>query len=260
VLFLVPFVSCFRSGRKAGLLVVAVLTQMAYSVHVGGDAWEWWGGANRYITVVMPAFIVLFACGLRRTLGWVAQGILGEKATHLADSRCAKLALAALTMACAVDLGTANSTTSVAEFFLVKPPLSADENKGMVNLALQVKQFTTPQARLGVLWAGAIPYFAERPAVDILGKSDRHIARLKAPVASGLKRYYGFYPGHMKWDIGYTLDVQKPDVIPFLFTPMLDASGRHLTQLYQPLNVHPTLLYLRRHSPRILWERLPATR
>ncbi|HST06418.1 MAG TPA: hypothetical protein VLQ48_17025 [Chloroflexia bacterium] len=42
-------------------LTTLVLVQVAYSVYVGGDAWEWWGGSNRFVSIVMPLFFVLLA-------------------------------------------------------------------------------------------------------------------------------------------------------------------------------------------------------
>ena len=43
------------------LLLAVIAGQLAYSVYVGGDAWEEHGGANRYIAIAMPLFFVAFA-------------------------------------------------------------------------------------------------------------------------------------------------------------------------------------------------------
>jgi hypothetical protein len=39
--------------------------------------------------------------------------------------------------------------------------------------------FRAETARIAVIWAGAIPYFSRRPAIDLLGKSDPVIAALR---------------------------------------------------------------------------------
>jgi hypothetical protein len=52
--------------------------------------------------------------------------------------------------------------------------------------------------------AGIVPYFTRRTAVDILGKSDRHVARLRP--------FPGAKVGHGKIDPAYTLSA-KPDLI-----------------------------------------------
>jgi hypothetical protein len=54
--------------------------------------------------------------------------------------------------------------------------------------------------------AGAIPYFAQRPAIDMLGLNDRHIARNgaiddRAPI------------GHKKSDAGYVLDREPAFIV-----------------------------------------------
>lgn len=79
-----------------------------------------------------------------------------------------------------------------------------------VRLALAIRDATTPEARVAVVWAGAIPYFSRRPAVDLLGKSDRVIAR-------GERRLGPLYPGHDKWDYAYSIGRLRPDVIAQLW-------------------------------------------
>lgn len=65
VVFLGTFlVVAVRRNKYLLLLATLIAAQVAYSVYVGGDAWEWWGGSNRYISIVMPLFMVLLACSL----------------------------------------------------------------------------------------------------------------------------------------------------------------------------------------------------
>jgi hypothetical protein len=59
LLFLLPFiVLAFRRDRAILLPVLVILAQLAYSVYVGGDAWEHRGGSNRYISIVMPIYFI----------------------------------------------------------------------------------------------------------------------------------------------------------------------------------------------------------
>lgn len=51
------------------LLAGLFLAQCAYSIYVGGDAWEFASFANRYITIGMPALFVLAASGLQAIAG-----------------------------------------------------------------------------------------------------------------------------------------------------------------------------------------------
>lgn len=83
--------------------------------------------------------------------------------------------------------------------------LHVEDDAQMARLGLNLRMSTSPEASLGVVWAGAIPYFAHRRAVDFLGKSDAHIAHvLPRPP---------FVPGHDKWDYAYSVGVERPDVI-----------------------------------------------
>jgi hypothetical protein len=63
--------------------------------------------------------------------------------------------------------------------------------------------FTAPGTTLALHWAGVPAYFSRRPCLDVLGRSDRHIARLHTDVHE---------PGHSKWDWDYVLGSRKPDI------------------------------------------------
>ncbi len=59
-----PFwLSLFRLNLSKLLLALVFSAQIAYSVYVGGDAWEHIGGANRYLSIAIPLFFILFASG-----------------------------------------------------------------------------------------------------------------------------------------------------------------------------------------------------
>ena len=61
-----------RYGRM--LLAGLFLLQLAYSIHVGGDAWEWWGhGANRFVVVAMPLFFILASLVLFEVAQWLGR-------------------------------------------------------------------------------------------------------------------------------------------------------------------------------------------
>ncbi|MCL2723938.1 MAG: acyltransferase [Polyangiaceae bacterium] len=72
-------------------------------------------------------------------------------------------------------------------------------------LGLLIRESTPPDLRMAVAAAGAAPYFAERPTEDLLGKNDRHVAKL-AP--RGV-----FSPGHDKWDYEYSLGERGSQLI-----------------------------------------------
>jgi len=78
-----------------------------------------------------------------------------------------------------------------------------------VREGLVLREITSSNAKIAYIAAGAMPYFAGRQAVDLLGKSDAVIAKSKPAAA--------FYPGHSKWNYGYSIGQLKPDLITALW-------------------------------------------
>jgi hypothetical protein len=110
--------------------------------------------------------------------------------------------------------------------------------------------------------AGAIPYFSERFAIDLLGKSDVKIARMQAQGRSGLREITDFRPGHMKWDYDYSIGELQPDVVVQLWGDT-DEAQAYLEKYYTgggagSLNSAGDILYysLRSDSPNIIWSRV----
>ncbi|MDZ7695456.1 MAG: hypothetical protein U5R49_00535 [Deltaproteobacteria bacterium] len=64
---------------------------------------------------------------------------------------------------------------------------------------------TQEDAVIAVLWAGATAYYSRRPMVDLLGKSDRVIAKIQ-PLGD-------LNPGHNKSDYAYSIKQLDPDVV-----------------------------------------------
>jgi hypothetical protein len=123
---------------------------------------------------------------------------------------------------------------------------------------------TWPTSSIGVFWAGAMPYYADRPGVDMLGKNDGVVARL--PANEGSSR-----PGHNKFDYDFSLNEHQPDLLvspmslgivadPARFPAFTEGEGAYTGQLFlnetfQALYA-PTLVYIeeipvfvRTHSP-----------
>jgi hypothetical protein len=79
-----------RLFRELALMAALVAAQCAYSVSVGGDAWEWMGYANRYIAIAIPPLAVLCAAGIRALVGtpraapWAVAGFLTLVVLHVA--------------------------------------------------------------------------------------------------------------------------------------------------------------------------------
>ncbi|NPV49281.1 MAG: chromate transporter [Armatimonadetes bacterium] len=246
-LCLAPLVAVvWRRNRRLALIAVMVVAQAGYSAYAGGDVWEDWGAANRYLSVMLPGFLVMFA--------WMVH--LGNAAAREYLTRpwlraLVRPASAGLVLLAAVAFATSGSRANLRQLLLLDPPLHAADNWRMVRLGLKLRQCTTPDARIAVLWAGSLPYFAQRPAVDILGKNDPHIARLTVAPPAGPGRFRAFMPGHTKWDLRYTIHDQRPDLIVHLF-PDLEREARPWLRLaYEPLPWGDRTLWVRRDSPAV---------
>jgi hypothetical protein len=258
VLFLLPAVFLFgRRQRSSSLLLAVFLGQVAYSIYVGGDAWEEWGGSNRYVTIAMPCFFVAFFSALER-VGSAAKTYISTVVSGPAEAAVGRFGrhvrVGVLVMSL-VSFNAIYGPIALTEMLLLKPTLHADKNQKMVERALLVASITDPEAKMAVVWDGAIPYFADRYTVSILGKNDKRIARIPMRTVRGPGKLVAFYPGHLKWDYAYSIGELKPDVVVHLWQAQEEAEP-YLYPAYMQVTLKDVTLHLRKGSPHILWDRV----
>jgi hypothetical protein len=118
--------------------------------------------------------------------------------------------------------------------------VSVDKELGKYGLAL--RDATRPGATIAVTAAGAVPYFSHRPGVDLLGKSDSHVANSDPHPVS-------FLPGHTKWDYRYSILELNPDVVAqlYFFAPPLNV----VTQIRCEYTYVSGMLWYRTDSERV---------
>ena len=208
-LFLFSLIGLFyyklQCNREALLLLCIFLAQCAYSIYIGGDYAEpETNAANRFITQGMPALIILFS--------WITSRILSDLTTAQPQS--------------ALSTSKVNPAIPLALIVLIiisgepwfnysidnAPLLKADIRR--VKLALHIAESTSPDAVIAVHAAGQIPYYSERTTIDLLGLND--------PVVAKGQGHGEFYPGHNKWDYGYSIDQLQPDLIADNFAPLAE--------------------------------------
>ena len=145
---------------------------------------------------------------------------------------------------------------SLQRWALRREPLFIEGNKEDVQIALDLKQITGPQATIAVVAAGAIPYFSDRYAIDLLGKSDVRIAHEKSKVNVGLGNLGDLRPGHNKWDYEYSIGQLQPDVVTQLWGRPEEAKP-YITPYYTGGGAGDNLFFsLRTGSPNILWDKV----
>jgi hypothetical protein len=282
-----------RMDSRVLLLVALFLCQSAYSIYVGGDAWEWVGSANRYLTLAVPALAILTGLGVdamcrsaeRRAaalrmaalvlggawaaravlaiwppaasslagvvwagaavgvsfLGWHAAPWVGDRLP--AASLMGRRAIAA-TMG-VILLVVLPANTRMIFGWVMNNAIHVEDDANATRLGLFVRETTQPDAVIAVRWAGAIPYFANRTTVDLLGKSDAFIA--KGPPATP-----DFFPGHNKWNFAHSIGRLQPDlVVQYEESP---ANNRDMDRWgYDRL---PNGMWIRRDTTRVDRERI----
>ena len=244
-----------RVDERVRLIASVVITQVCYSVWVGGDAWEQSHYANRYVAAVLPLAILLAARGVEQLLTpprsiprAIIAGVLGQIliVTAIIDGLAPQvfspttwtdaMALAGILLKATAGLWfllvAATTAKSMVVPSLLRPGrmsatvtcallvtlsgtfvgewldgegLHIKDDARAARLGLELRADTSSDSSIGVVWAGAIPYFAQRQSIDFLGKSDVHVARVppRRP----------FVPGHDKWDYDYSVGSERPDVI-----------------------------------------------
>ena len=264
LLALLPFsILLFRRDRVTFTLSLIFLAQLAYSVYVGGDAWEHKGGANRYISIVMPLFFILLAYSAHRILEMLIADVNGKWLSAEKIRHGLLIAFVLLT------LMQVNSTLSNNLSISCCPPRIsqitssgfrsninfAESHEDYVRTSLALMSFTTPEASIAIVAAGTIPYFTDLPAIDLLGKSDTYIARLDSQLPNGpLAQLTSYRPGHSKWDYSYSLGELQPDIVVQLWDDADQAQA--FLQEYSVVEIDGLAFKVKNDSPNILWEKV----
>jgi len=236
ILFLLPFsVLLSRRDRLILLLFWVFLAQIVYSIYVGGDAWEGWGGSNRYICIVMPVFFSLFSCSLAEIKSFIKNKTYGNP--QLIE-RYTKYGILILILISLINFNALYGPGALTEWLLIARPLHVPDNYKMVKRGLLLTKITNPHAKIAVVWAGAIPYFSNRYAIYLLGKNDKILAHENMQVSYRSSKFIDFYPGHLKWDYSYSIGQLKPNVVAQLWQSPEDAAlylDRHLPKGRSPM-------------------------
>ena len=264
-------------SRDSRLLLLAgvVASALLYTLYVGGDAWEEFQFADRYLTPSVPLLFILAAIGLRRLLTVATRprsfmrllvfGLLGvaivlaalpghTMAHWLSDTtwqgsaraivgRAAVPAGVAVLLAALLflrkrlpHLATAGVAVAGASLLLVLPNFSLDRQwrfsgaqqasgeNFVAQVGLALNRLTRPDDSIALAAVGALPYFADRPGVDLLGLNDVHIAH--EPPRTNV-----FHPGHTKWDYAYSLGTLRPTIVYQLYQDPGNIGHRELQKL-----------------------------
>lgn len=226
--FGIPLLLALATGlrwrRWNALLIGAFLVLLAYHIEVGGDAWP----LNRFVIPVAPALFVAAAQGIH---------LIYRAFSEVRNRNRSLFYRGVATALC----GAALVGPHVDHFLLIAPPQTTADNQMNLRFWRAIERISSPQASVAVIYAGVLPYYARREAVDFFGKCDPHIARLPALV--GVKK-----AGHNKFDFAWSLRTHKPDIVVHTYSPNDPEMARN----YRPVSVQvdgvPLLISVRNDS------------
>jgi hypothetical protein len=258
VLFLLPLtIFIYRRDWKVTLLVLLLAGQIAYSIYVGGDAWENHGGANRYIIIAMPLYFIGFSWALVEWLKRAASTVNLKQPLFL-EYGWRAIFLVLFVFSLLTFNALLGDWKSIERWDLARRPDYVAGNDRNLKIAIALEQVTKPGASIAVIGAGTIPYLLpDRYAIDILGKADPYIAHQNVRTPMGIPDIPNMRPGHMKWDYAYTIGELKPDVIVSLWENTNEEAAPYMVD-YDFVTIAPKIkVFLRRDSANINWVALP---
>lgn len=197
--------AAMRQWQGYVILIITVYT--LYIIVVGGDHFP----GDRFFVPIVPLIALCMADGLARVDRWLRQS---RSLRILAPPAIA----AALLICAAGGLFRGNNFETV---------IVGDNESVWIwrELGWWLRDHGPPGASMAALGAGAVAYYSDRPIVDLLGLTDKHIARVSSDtIGSGTA-------GHEKRDPAYVLDVRRPTYIPQMWEEYF-ASGPSLRNRY----------------------------
>jgi hypothetical protein len=187
--FLIPLLIYFYFKKNQWLKVLgfAMIGNLLYVAYQGGDAWDNW----RFMLIFLPLFLIVLA-------SLIKAGYDGDVPIRVFFVSIFLVVM--LTGLWPFLQSIRKGTLLPSPQKMIRAPSA--EN---IRLGLLLKEICQKDAVIADFWAGALPYYSELETIDMLGKSDYHIAHRSAIRPGAL-------PGHDKFDFNYVLR-KNPDVI-----------------------------------------------
>jgi hypothetical protein len=221
-----------RDGRRLVLLCFSG-SVVATQIWVGGDAWARWRLLAPGVVVAIVLAIDCASAVMRRLVRperqWLTLGF---------------------SLACAGWALWIADQPFMRELRLKIPAYGVHLNRRSVKIALELSRYASPEASVAVMAAGTVPYYSGLRGVDVLGKSDRHVARLPPRGVGGT-----ITPGHNKYDLRYSIETLRPDVIYDGLAWARDEPG--ILTFVGHNYIAAGSFWFRRDSPHVHWDRLP---
>jgi arabinofuranosyltransferase len=184
-----------QAERPARYLLAVVLAWAGYVVYSGGD----WMPYYRFFVPILPIAYLLVMCGTADLVRLLTPRLIPQS-LGLVTVGIVAFGVAFVTIR-PYDSSVAKQTEASATEFL---PGGVDQKTDRA-IGSWFKGSLPADYTLALIAAGAIPYYAQLRAIDLLGVNDEHIAHLDLPLGRGPA-------GHEKQDGGYVIS-RSPEVI-----------------------------------------------
>lgn len=252
----IPTFDILTNFRKQKLLLLSIVyAAIAYQIYVGGDPWNYW----RIMAPTIPLAFLLYIFAINRWVDAISTRPGFQNFVLRTPSFFRAHANELLVIAAALIALYATDARFLPEISLRDQPHQAIFNRYNTDIALALNEVTTDKATYGVLWAGALPYYTDRKAIDFLGKSDKYIANLP-PDLSGAIRGAAMLtvPGHNKYDLNYSIKTLQPTYIQEDKWGVQDLTAWRATH-YVSVDYKGVYLFLLKNSPEVLWDKIDVT-
>lgn len=202
-----------RRDRRYQLPLAVIVLYCAYTVWVGGDAWDLDLPirANRYIAFALPLLFVVLNGLLNRALAG-----RGETAGRLTAGAAAVLGVLLVN---GLWPGGTDEAWNLA-LGASRPPV-VDGHQIVFRQLSRLNGLVRHGATVATAWAGIPAYFTDYRMVDILGYNDRFTARQPSHLAEDEDHIENYRPGHDKWDFVRLLTDVRPDAFFQIWGPRL---------------------------------------
>jgi hypothetical protein len=209
-----PWVASWRSAVRdwRGYLALLLIVYTAYIIAVGGDHFP----GERFFVSLVPWLALLIAGGLAWLYAWLRE--------RPPLRRAAPALLAVLLVA--------YSAYALARSAAFDTVIGGDDESVWIwrELGWWFNDHAAADESIAALGAGAIAYYSDRPVIDLLGLTEKHIARVSvANPGVGVA-------GHEKRDPAYVLDVRRPTYIPQIWEEYFGGE-QHLLDRYAPITI-----------------------
>ena len=289
-----------RDSRKLYLIFFITSSLTIYNILMGGDNWEVYGFANRTLTLAVPIGLatislanmdkfftskksinIIFSLLLVLGVFSLQLNLYNIKNVSISQFAFNSFEIVYFLFSCLFITMLKNRKYSSYLLgiiftiflsyshvsYLINTELQISSTEFLnTQIGIELRNFTSQDAKIGVLWAGNIGYYSERELIDFLGKSDKYVAK-SSPVRylneSQKYNFNDFDPGHNKWNFEYSIGTLNPDIILRTwddeeFYNQLEKNGyeKICVVFKHPFDSEELEIYIKKNSNKIIKEKI----